>query len=137
MPPALPYDQAARSPIVKIRIQGQSLRFRLGQSEVDKLAKGQEVKESIVLSPEVRHDYVLLPRATEQIFLKAESDRVVVHLPKRLLPDWAESDEVGMSAETPIGGGKCVKLLIEKDFACIDNTDESQADKYPNPKAKC
>lgn len=122
---------------MKIRIQGQSVRFRLGQSEVAKLAKGHEVTESITLSPDVRHDYVLLPSGTEQIYLKAETNRIVVHLPKRLLPDWAVSNEVGMAAETPIGGGKCVKLLIEKDFACIDNTEESQADKYPNPNSKC
>ena len=29
-------------------------------------------------------------------------------------------------------------LLLEKDFACLDNTHEDQSDKYPNPKAgKC
>jgi len=30
-----------------------------------------------------------------------------------------------------------LKLLLEKDFVCLDDTDEDQSDQYDNPNAKC
>jgi hypothetical protein len=37
----------------------------------------------------------------------------------------------------PLGNGQSLKLLLEKDFVCLDHTDEDQSDNYPNPNKTC
>ena len=53
-------------------------------------------------------------------------------IPVEFLEELKNTDTVGFDG---ISGQ--VKLLIEKDFVCIDNTDEDQSDNYPNPNLKC
>ena len=51
---------------------------------------------------------------------------------------WASSDQVGIEGEQVIDNQTSLRILIEKDFACIDATDEQNADTFPNPLAeKC
>ena len=123
---------------MKIRIRGQSLRFRLGQSEVEALAAGKTVEESIVLVRGIKHTYAIRPSAVDSMGLTLDGTAVIVSLPKREIADWAETDAVGLSAKLAIDGGTSLHMLIEKDFACIENeSGESQADAFPNPSATC
>ncbi|MDB5325402.1 MAG: hypothetical protein JWM57_971 [Phycisphaerales bacterium] len=123
---------------MKIRIRGQSLRFRLGQSEVQALANGQAVEESIVLVRGVTHSYAIRPAAVDSIGLTVDGTTVIVALPKRDIAGWAETDAVGLRAELDIADKTSLRVLIEKDFACIENeSGEPQEDAFPNPSATC
>lgn len=123
---------------MKIRIRGQSLRFRLGQTEVRALADGQAVEESIVLLRGVQHTYAIRPAAVESINLTVDGTKVIVILPKQEIARWAETDAVGLGANLAIDGDTSLRVLIEKDFACIENeSEESQEDAFPNPSATC
>ena len=123
---------------MKIRIRGQSLRFRLGQTEVQALANGEVVEETIVLVRGVQHTYAIRPAAVESIGLTVDGTAVTVALPKQEIAGWAETDAVGLSAKLAIDGDTSLRVLIEKDFACIENeSGESQEDAFPNPSATC
>jgi hypothetical protein len=52
---------------------------------------------------------------------------------------WASTDQVGIEGRQPVDNETSLQILIEKDFACIDGTDEENADTFPNPLAglKC
>ena len=46
---------------------------------------------------------------------------------------------MGIEGAQPVGGGSTLKILVEKDFVCIDGpADENQDDAFPNPRgASC
>ena len=46
-----------------------------------------------------------------------------------------DSNKVGFSHIFVLNSGTKLKLLVEKDFVCMDETVEDQSDNYPNPKA--
>jgi hypothetical protein len=57
---------------------------------------------------------------------------VIVQVP----PDtvrWASSDQIGIEGEQAVDNQTSLRILIEKDFACIDGSDEQNADTFPNP----
>ena len=51
---------------------------------------------------------------------------------------WASTDQIGIEGEQPVIHQANLQILIEKDFACIDGTDDENVDTFPNPLAgKC
>ena len=63
---------------------------------------------------------------------------VIVQVPPEAVKRWASSDQIGIESEQPVAHQATLRILIEKDFACIDGTDEENADTFPNPLAgKC
>jgi hypothetical protein len=127
---------------MKLRLQSNTLRLRLKQSEVARFAKIGRVEEEIILGSGTgqRFSYVLeispVIRSPEAS-LKGNSVHVVV--PAEAAAWWAASDEVAMEGSQPVGDGRELVILIEKDFACVDGTPEQNVDTFPNPLAgkKC
>jgi hypothetical protein len=123
---------------MKLRIKGNSIRLRLGQSEVRRLLSEGIVSESTTfdLCLGQRLEYVLCT-ASNLLAMTAsfEDGRIMVRMPVGLMRNWAATEEVGVET-TQVGGDGCVlKILVEKDFECIDATqDESQEDAFPNPQ---
>jgi hypothetical protein len=70
---------------------------------------------------------------------KVTASSIVVRVPTRDAARWASTDEVGIEGYQPAGGPASLRILIEKDFACLDGTDERNADTFPHPLAgtKC
>jgi hypothetical protein len=64
---------------------------------------------------------------------------VVVRVPIADALKWALSNQVGIEAEQAVDNKPSLRILIEKDFACIDGTEQQNADTFPNPLAgqKC
>ena len=63
---------------------------------------------------------------------------VIVQVPPEAVTRWASSDQTGIEGEQPVAHQATLRILIEKDFACIDGTDEENLDTFPNPLAgKC
>ncbi len=127
---------------MKLRLQSNTLRLRLKQSEVTKFMKIGRIEEEIVLGnrPEQRFSYVLessptvrSPRAS----FEGRSIRVVV--PAEAASRWAGTNEIAIEGRQPVGEGEELVILIEKDFACLDGTPEQNLDTFPNPQAgkKC
>lgn len=116
---------------MKIRIKDNTVRFRLTQSEVAKLGEDGIISS---FTEFVDRPFIYAIERTEEAELSAAfiENRMVLKMPETMINEWISTDRVGFEGQT----GK-IKLLIEKDFVCIDNTLEDQSDNYPNPNLKC
>jgi hypothetical protein len=116
---------------VKIRIKGNSIRFRLTRTDVKALAENGSISEFINFG-EKKLGYEIRQTSLEQMSVSMTDYTICVAMPATMTQDWVDTDKVGFES---VSG--TVYLLVEKDFACIDNTLEDQSDNYPNPLIKC
>src|SRR5436305_10043481 len=122
---------------MKLRIKGNSIRLRLGQSEVRRLAIEGTVEDLTVFGPgtQQRFGYALCASSDQADVSATFSDRrIVVRVPADDVRQWLRTDQVGIHAVQRTEEGD-LSILIEKDFECIDAPpDESQEDAFPNPQ---
>jgi len=103
---------------MKLRIQNNSLRFRLTQSEVTRLKVSGQVEDEVRFSPDrALHYSVASTKTLENIEVEYAADCLRVLLPAPCISAWAESDEVSIA-----GHGR-VQVLVEKDFPCLHRPD--------------
>jgi len=123
---------------MKLRIRGNSVRLRLGQSEVRRL-----LSEGIVLESTTfdfvhgqRLEYALCAATNLPAMTASFADgRITIRIPVSAMHNWAETDQVGVETTQVGSDGSVLKILVEKDFECIDAPhDESQEDAFPNPQ---
>ena len=108
---------------MKLRIRGNSVRLRLGQSEVRRLATEGAVEEVTQFDLQGNHRFVYrLEAAGNAASIEAsfESGILLVRIPADETRRWAASEEVGIEKLQTIGAAGPLKILIEKDFECID-----------------
>jgi hypothetical protein len=119
---------------VKLRLQSNSIRFRLKRGEVAQFAKIHRVKESVVMGKGSEFRYVL-EASHDVVALQAhlETCGLVVRVPVETVRGWAEGSEVGIEAVLPVDGGHRLHVLIEKDFACLHGPSEENVDTFPHP----
>ena len=122
---------------MKLRIQGDSLRLRVGPAEVQQLITAGRVVETIHFAPGVHLSYALQHSAAAgSIAVSHALHEVTVIVPTSAAQAWANGDDVGIYGAVPNGSG-LLSLAIEKDFACLDSAHAGNRDTYPNPKAAC
>jgi hypothetical protein len=122
---------------MKLRIKGDSLRLRVGPSEVQRLIACGRIAETIHFAPGVHLNYELQhSSAAECIAVSHALHEVTVTVPTSAAQAWADSDDVGIYGEVPNGSGS-LEVAVEKDFACLDPNHAGNRDTYPNPKAAC
>ena len=116
---------------MKIRIKDNSIRFRLTQSEVAELGQNGMISS---FTEFVDRPFIYSIESTEDENLSAAfiENRIILKMPKAMIAEWISTDRVGFDGQAGL-----VKILVEKDFVCIDNTLEDQSDNYPNPNLKC
>lgn len=119
---------------MKIRIRGNSVRYRLTKSEVQALATHGSYTEAAVF-PKQTLTYSVKESDVPQLQATFEETQITLHLPKGEKEKWANSNQVGHYAEQKLADGTLLTLTLEKDFVCLDETVEDQSDNYPNPKA--
>ena len=123
---------------MKLRIRGNSIRLRLGPAEVLRLLLDGTLEEATDFGPfhADRFNYAL--HTTDESFDVSASfagGRMVVRVPKDVIDRWATSGQVSIDALQRTGDGGDLRILIEKDFQCIDPPiGESEADTFPNPQ---
>ncbi len=123
---------------MKLRIRGDSVRLRLGQSEVHSLMETGTVAESTQFAPDQHLVYELRTATVDTPQVDFVENRLRVTLPTAAAAAWAKGDEVSFTAAQPTGPGRTLSLLIEKDFKCLDAApSEDQSDAFPNPSAAC
>lgn len=123
---------------MKLRIKGNSLRLRVSRSELSQFLAGYRIEETIHLttSTEAKLTYALesSPSATE-VGVRYVPQEITVLLPEMLMQAWSEEREIGVYASIDIGNAKTLEVSIEKDFACLDGSDEENLDTFANPQA--
>ncbi|MEY8021792.1 hypothetical protein AB8P51_13230 [Muriicola sp. SD30] len=118
---------------MKIRIKGNSVRFRLTRSEVEELCSEGYIKETTHF-PGSTFNYAVKKSNREEIHASFEEGIITLHVDADQLKGWASNEQVGFEALQQIDPETSLHLLLEKDFVCLDERLEDQSDNYPNPK---
>ena len=58
-------------------------------------------------------------------------------MPETICTEWSETELVGFEETIDTGKRETIKLLVEKDFKCLDGTAAENEDAYPNPNVEC
>ena len=120
---------------MKIRIKGNSVRFRLTKSEVEALCKNGEFEEKTTFQESVFEYAVKMDADGNALRAVFKNNKITLWLPEKYGRDWYQNDRIGFEETMKLDDGQELYLLLEKDFVCLDNTTEDQSDNYPNPKA--
>lgn len=123
---------------MKIRIKGNSVRFRLSKSEVDLLGKEGLLQETTNFGSNV-FTYSVKSTLEQELNATFTSSGITLHVPTKLLNQWAGTQsQVGIVNKIDVGKNEILTLLLEKDFKCIDApAGENQDDFFENPDKVC
>ena len=126
---------------MKLRLRENSIRLRLLQSEVIQLREIGDVSETIVfgINPTDNLTYSLrISAEASEISAHKTDNQIEIFLPLLTAENWADSTEVGLYSEQEVGDLATLKIIIEKDFVCVDRPlDADNIDAFPHPKLKC
>nr|WP_298789775.1 hypothetical protein [uncultured Allomuricauda sp.] len=120
---------------MKIRIKGNSIRYRLTKTEVEAFCTTGYFSETTEFNDH-KLTYALKVSETKT-HLDAEfvDDTITLIVPEAICKGWNINNQVGFEHTLALNNGNTLFLLVEKDFVCMDETIEDQSDNYPNPKA--
>jgi hypothetical protein len=114
---------------MKIRIKGNSLRYRLTQKDIELFSKEKYLEDTINFGAHSLK-YAIKSSPVDELTAEFHENKITLHVPLVILEEWTTTDKVGFENCDP-----ALYLLIEKDFKCLDNVAEDQSDNYPNPHA--
>ena len=122
---------------MKLRIQGNSLRLRLTQSEVEAFGERGHVEGRIRFRPGEFMVYALeASDIVSHLAARYVEGRVTVQVPSAWVSVWVETNQVGMEGEQRIEGDEVLSILVEKDFKCLHGpASRQEEDAFPNPLA--
>jgi len=114
-----------------IRIKDNAVRFRLTKSDITGLGQKGFVKSCTQF---VNSMFVYMIESTDDRVMSAAiiENKIVLKMPGVMIDELVNTEKTGFTGQTGM-----VKILVEKDFVCIDNTTEDQSDNYPNPSLNC
>jgi hypothetical protein len=115
---------------MKIRIKGNSLRYRLTKTDVEQFSTTGYIEEIIDFGSQAL-TYALERSNLNMLTATFDHNKITLLMPATMATEWDITDRVGFE-----GFDNNLFLLIEKDFKCLDNVAEDQSDNYPNPLAK-
>lgn len=123
---------------MKLRIKDNSIRLRLTKSEVAELAEKGRFESVINFGTDGKMTYAISESATDTIDVRYEANKIEVRIPKKELDHWTNTDNISLQASKKIENDEDLKILIEKDFACLTEREgEDESDAYPNPNLTC
>jgi hypothetical protein len=122
---------------MKIRIKGNTVRYRLTKSDIAILVDTGKLedKTEFIGSSLV---YAIQTSFYESLSADFIANTITLYLPSDLLVKWAETNQVSLENNMPLANGSHLYLLLEKDFKCIDgDVSEDQSDFFENPNLNC
>jgi hypothetical protein len=138
---------------MKIRIKGNSLRLRLLRGEISQLEKFGRVTETIQFGalPHEQLTYSLeVSSNAKAINAQYTNNRITVTIPESTARNWVETEQVALENNQLIKNEiqhdarrndapqNILKILIEKDFVCLERKDDpDNLDAFPHPTGKC
>lgn len=118
---------------MKLRIKGNSVRLRLTKKEVEALAQQDSIAEQTLFG-DTALTYRLTKTAGDQVTASFSQQELSITIPAAFANNWVSNNITGIDNKEPGGTFPPLYILVEKDFKCIDNTVEDQADNYDHPK---
>ena len=124
---------------MKIRISGNSIRFRLRQGEVKHFREEGEINEETSFGslPADKLSFLLKAANSGKFYITWSLNIVTLQVPKVLCEQWTNTDLVGFEEDVTTDGQATIRILVEKDFKCLDGTDADNEVAYPNPNQFC
>jgi hypothetical protein len=122
---------------MKLRIKGNTIRFRLTRSEIERFDKEGYIESN---TPFVSGVFTYALQSRPDAFgheLSADFKDCVItlYMPARMVNEWVNTEVVGFDTWMDVDNGEKLYLLLEKDFKCLDETVEDQSDNFENPLA--
>ena len=115
---------------MKIRIKGNSLRYRLTKSDMYRLSKEGYLEDKTDFGGSALI-YVIQKTKDAKMSAFFNDNVICLQIPETMIEELENTDKVGFE-----GSEENLQLLVEKDFTCLDNVAEDQSDNYPNPLAE-
>lgn len=112
---------------MKIRIKGNSIRYRLTKGDVDIFSREGYLEETLDFG-QTQLVYCLKRTDGQDINANFTDSTITVLMPDAAAREWTTTDRVGFESHSG-----SLYILIEKDFKCLDVVAEDQSDNYPNP----
>jgi hypothetical protein len=100
---------------MKLRIRGNSIRIQVSSTELAKIAETGKAEETVRFSSDQGLRYGIEVRPTGAVTAMFAGDAIIVTLPKPRLDLWLRANEVSVEGTQPIGGGKVLQVVLEKD----------------------
>lgn len=124
---------------MKIRIQGNTIRFRLKQFEVEQFKEEGAIKASLEFGDLTQNQlqFIIATTSESRFSLKQNATVIQLFVPNVTADEWTSTELVGFNENIITENGKEVSILVEKDFKCLDRSDEDEVGSYPNPLAQC
>ncbi len=117
---------------MKLRIQNNSIRFRLTQTEVSDFGLAGSCSAIVQFPNGDDLTYQLI--IANEMDSSFSDNQINISLPERSVKSWIQSDQVGIKGELPLENGDKLSILVEKDFKCLTARSEDESDMFPNPK---
>ena len=123
---------------MKIRIKGNSIRIRIVKTELDNFGKDGFLEERTEF-PNGDLIYRMESKAgIDNLQADMKGNTITVYMPETMKKEWIDTETVGYRTDMPLGYGKSLFILIEKDFKCLDGEVlEDQSDNFDNPSQVC
>ena len=121
---------------MKLRIKGDSLRFRLTQGEMRTLAERGEVADQVSFPGGAQLKYRLrVDKENNVISAVYRSNIIDILVPQGLCERWCGTDLVTLSATEATAAGE-LRIVLEKDWACLAPREgEDESDNFPHPRS--
>jgi len=120
---------------MKLRMKENSLRLRISRSELARFAAEHRIEETVHLTPEPdgKLTYVLESAPGAAASVRYAAQEITVVITEEQARTWSEEDQVGIYTTIDIGPAGMLEVIVEKDFACLDRSDEDNEDTFANP----
>ncbi|HEV7381431.1 MAG TPA: hypothetical protein VGN64_16650, partial [Dyadobacter sp.] len=87
---------------MKIRIQGNSVRFRLSRTEVEKLCSRGQIEDATSFGATSFSYAIRSDDQTEHLKASFSGQQITLFVPEYLLKDWSDNQVVGFDANMPL-----------------------------------
>ena len=102
---------------MKLRIQSDSIRIRLGEKETRELVSNGRVEDVVVFGPEEKLRYSVEAVDADEILVVRGPGLISIQLPSADILGWPDNDTVGFGTVADNGEGG-LHVLVEKDLPC-------------------
>ena len=116
---------------MKLRIEDNGIRLRLRKSDLDTLAGSRTVIGSVAFLTKATFIFELsISNSINEVEAILTKHKIQVLLPETKANKWIESKQVGIEKYITLEDGSKLKVLVEKDFPCLDRENENKDDTF-------
>ncbi|MGX5819743.1 DUF7009 family protein [Chitinophaga lutea] len=117
---------------MKIRIRGNSIRYRLDKADIAALGETGRICETTAVGTSALR-FFLAPVHDAAPSITAVNNDIRLNIPSLQLEDWTATALTGFELHFDNPDGTQLKILVEKDFKCLTVRDEDERHAFDNP----